>query len=210
MYDRRKAVVKQEVISGGDVNYYLEVIPEKNGKEEVVVEIEDIIEFFEMNFSSGTVFKSTVRLCKLRKDLGKPGSTKVYEAEKILYYSKRLLAITKRKSLLFKIAKKFSQYSKVFTRPHKEDFQNFNMTVSIVDPKRLKPYTFETKDFIEALGANHFESVVLNGIFNICQMRKKSFILKPGELDCAERVLLFAQCIASHETAAQELREKGA
>lgn len=199
-----KAVSKQEVISGGDVNYYLEVIPGVNGKDDITVEIEDIIEFFEMNFSSGTVFKSAVRLCKLRKDLGKPGSKHVYEAEKIVYYSKRLLAITKRRFWFFKLLNK---YLNPFTKTYKENLKLFKMNVSIKDPKRLPPYTFNTEDFIKALGANPFEEDLLSRIFKICIMRKKSFFIRPGELDYAKQLLLFAEYIHLREVQIESLRK---
>lgn len=44
-----------------------------------------------MEFAEGTILKSLIRYCKLKQGLGKPGSSKKYEAEKIKYYAERLV-----------------------------------------------------------------------------------------------------------------------
>src|SRR5580765_440841 len=90
-----KAREKQEKITGGDVNYYLIEVPHPKRNDPYVCEVEDLIESLDMTFAEGTILKSLVRLCKLRKDLDKPNSKPVYEAEKIKYYTDRLLVITK-------------------------------------------------------------------------------------------------------------------
>ena len=53
-----------------------------------------MIESLNMTFAEGTILKSLIRLCKLRQDEGKPGSTKLYEAEKIKYYAERVHALS--------------------------------------------------------------------------------------------------------------------
>ena len=81
----------QETITGGDVNYYLIDVPHPKRLEPYVAEVEDIIESLDMEFSEGTVLKSLIRLCKIKQGLGKPGSSFIYEAEKINYYANRIL-----------------------------------------------------------------------------------------------------------------------
>lgn len=81
---------EQKVISGGNVNYYLVDVPRPKRLAPYVMEVEDIIEALDMNFAEGTMFKSLVRLRKLKQNLGKPGSSKLYEAEKIKYYADRI------------------------------------------------------------------------------------------------------------------------
>jgi len=83
---------EQKEISGGNTNYYLINIPNPKRLDPYVVEVEDIIEALDMSFAEGTILKSLIRLCQLRKNLGKPGSSPLYESQKIKYYSDRLLA----------------------------------------------------------------------------------------------------------------------
>lgn len=92
-----KAREKQTKTTGNDVNYYLIDVPHPKRNNPYVCEVEDLIESLDMTFAEGTILKSLIRLCKLRQNLGKPGSHPVYEAEKIKYYSERLLIITKTK-----------------------------------------------------------------------------------------------------------------
>lgn len=79
-------------LTGGNVNYYLIEVPKPKRLEPYTVEVEDLIETLDMSFAEGTVLKSLIRLCKLKQDAGKPGSTYLYEAEKIKYYADRILA----------------------------------------------------------------------------------------------------------------------
>lgn len=85
------ANTQQKEITGGDVNYYLINITNPKRLQPYVVEVEDIIEALNMEFAEGTILKSLIRYCKLKQGLGKPGSSKKYEAEKIKYYSERLV-----------------------------------------------------------------------------------------------------------------------
>lgn len=81
-------------LTGDNVDYYL--IPVHNPKRlpPHVTEVEDIIEALGMNFAEGTLFKSLVRLTQLRNSRGKPGSTPLYEAQKLVYYAARVMAQT--------------------------------------------------------------------------------------------------------------------
>lgn len=73
-------------LTGGDVNYYMIEIIEPKRLAPCIVEVDDVSHALDMRFDEGTVWKSLVRFCKLRMDAGKPGSTFIYEAEKIVYY----------------------------------------------------------------------------------------------------------------------------
>ena len=83
--------IKQKDITGGEVNYYLINVPNPKRLAPYVVEVEDIIEALNMEFAEGTILKSLIRYCKLKQGLGKPGSSKKYEAEKVKYYAERLV-----------------------------------------------------------------------------------------------------------------------
>lgn len=81
-------------LTGGNVNYYLIKVDHPKRLEPYIAEVEDLIESLNMTFAEGTILKSLIRLCKLRQDEGKPGSTKLYEAEKIKYYAERVHALS--------------------------------------------------------------------------------------------------------------------
>lgn len=82
-------------LTGGHVNYYLIEVKEPKRLPPYTAEVEDLIETLDMNFAEGTLLKSLVRLCKLRQDQGKTGSTLLYESEKIKYYGDRIFAQNK-------------------------------------------------------------------------------------------------------------------
>lgn len=86
------ASTKQKEVTGGNVNYYLINITNPKRLQPYVVEVEDIIEALNMEFAEGTILKSLIRYCKLKQGLGKPGSSKKYEVEKMQYYAARLVA----------------------------------------------------------------------------------------------------------------------
>ncbi len=85
--------------SGGNVNYYLvEVIRPKRPEFKLyVAECEDIIEALQMTFAEGCAFKALWRSCAART-LGKKkaGGDEVYDAEKLVYYSNRVLVARQR------------------------------------------------------------------------------------------------------------------
>jgi len=86
------ATTQQKEITGGDVNYYLINIAHPKRLDPYVIEVEDLIEALNMEFAEGTLLKSLIRYCKLKQGLGKPGSSKKYEAEKIKYYAERIFS----------------------------------------------------------------------------------------------------------------------
>lgn len=93
---KRLAFEQQKELCGGDNNYWLLAVEDPKRLDPYVVEAEDLIEHLELNFAEATVLKSIWRLAKLRQGLGKPGSSPLYEAEKVEYYGKRVLAIVRR------------------------------------------------------------------------------------------------------------------
>lgn len=82
-------------LSGGNVNYYLIEVSNPKRLEPYTAEVEDLIETLNMTFAEGTLLKSLIRLCKLKQNQGKVGSTQIYEAEKIKYYAERIYALNK-------------------------------------------------------------------------------------------------------------------
>jgi hypothetical protein len=90
--EKELANQEQKEITGSNVNYYLIDVSHPKRLEPYVAEVEDIIESLDMNFAEGTILKSLVRLCKLKQNFGKPGSSRLYEAQKIKYYADRILA----------------------------------------------------------------------------------------------------------------------
>jgi hypothetical protein len=89
-------------LTGGNVNYYLISVNYPKRLEPYTAEVEDLIESLNMTFAEGTILKSLVRLCKLRQNSGKLGSSDLYEAEKIKYYGDRVLDITKNNHKILK------------------------------------------------------------------------------------------------------------
>lgn len=85
------AKTQQTELTAGHVNYYLIEVPEPKRLAPYTVEVEDLIHALDMRFDEGNTFKALVRICKLRMDLGKPGSSFQYEAEKIIYYGAMIM-----------------------------------------------------------------------------------------------------------------------
>lgn len=172
---------KQTTVVGGDVNYYLIHIDKPtNVSIPFDVEVEDIIERFEMSFALGTVFKSMVRLCKLRMDLGKPGSDSLYEAQKIAYYTLRTFAVSSRKEDAIGWVGKSVRY--VRDLPFRHSFKNLsNIELDVPTPKRLAPYSFVVNDVINALNPTFIERVILGDVFRVALMRLVSGPVRADE-----------------------------
>ncbi len=150
------ARTKTAKASGGDVNYYLVLIPATDSAPECTVEIEDIIEALDMRFAEANVFKAIVRSTKLRQDLGKPGSSAIYEAEKAVYYADRIVAQTMR----------------VQNGDQNDGIFGLDASLEIPDPKRLPPYRFRIENFIEALNPTDIERDILDAFFSYCLIRR--------------------------------------
>lgn len=174
------ARTKTEEATGGDVNYYLVVIPEQISTPECIVEIEDIIEALDMRFADANVFKAVVRMTKLRKDLGKPGSTAEYEAGKAVYYADRVVAQAERRQ-------NGTEWTGIF---------GMDASLAITQPKRLAPYEFRFDDFIEALDPSHSEAAVLDAIFTVCRLRL-DMNAPAGELHYANKAAAAARQIVA-------------
>lgn len=85
--------------TGKDTDYYVVEITDPKRLAPYTAECEDIIEALGMNFAEGNAFKAIWRSCAAR-NLGniKPGSDQkgIYDAEKVEYYGRRMVAIRKR------------------------------------------------------------------------------------------------------------------
>ena len=84
-----------EKLTGNHVNYYLVDIKQPKRLDPYVAEAEDIIEALGMTFAEGCAFKAIWRSCAARTlGLVKEGSDVkgIYDAEKAVYYSTRMLA----------------------------------------------------------------------------------------------------------------------
>lgn len=77
-------------LSGGSNSYYRLTLRDGSA-----CECNDIIEALDMNFAEGNVFKAVWRRAALRKGAGKPGSTMLYESEKVEFFGKRLVEQSK-------------------------------------------------------------------------------------------------------------------
>lgn len=95
-----EAPVKSVEKTGNNVNYYLVDVAQPKRLEPYRAECEDIIEALGMTFAEGCAFKAIWRSCAARNlGLHKEGQDAdgVYDAEKIVYYGKRVLAVRERR-----------------------------------------------------------------------------------------------------------------
>lgn len=78
--------------SGGSVSYYvLEIAHPTHQPAPYTVECNDIIEALEMDYAEGNVFKAIWRTAAARQGKIKKGHDAKYDAEKIIFFGKRLL-----------------------------------------------------------------------------------------------------------------------
>lgn len=80
-------------LSGGFNNYYLVEVkhPQRENQEPYMAECEDIIQALGMTFDEGCAFKALWRNAAARMGNGKPGNKAVYDAEKMVHYTNRIL-----------------------------------------------------------------------------------------------------------------------
>lgn len=80
-------------LSGGRVNYYLVHVahPQREDQPAYQAECEDIIQALGMTFDEGCLFKALWRSAAARQGNGKPGSSDIYDAEKMAHYAGRIL-----------------------------------------------------------------------------------------------------------------------
>lgn len=81
-------------LSGGLNNWYVVSVkhPQRKEQEPYQAECEDIIQALGMTFDEGCAFKALWRNAAARMGNGKPGNTTLYDCEKLVHYSNRLLA----------------------------------------------------------------------------------------------------------------------
>lgn len=85
--------------TGGSVNYYQVFItcPTTRGSEKYHAECNDIIEALDMNYAEANVFKAMWRIAAARTlGLHKEGNDPVYDAEKAVFFSDRVLVAAKK------------------------------------------------------------------------------------------------------------------
>lgn len=82
------------VLTGSHSDYYRVSIvnPTTPGTEPYIAECNDIIEALDMNFAEANVFKAIWRMAANHTGRGKPGTTRKYDAEKVVFFGGRLLA----------------------------------------------------------------------------------------------------------------------
>jgi hypothetical protein len=82
-------------LTGGSSDYYKTQIdtPTTKGKDPYEAECNDIIEALDMRFSEANVFKAIWRRAAARLGNGKPGTTDLYDAEKIKFFGDRILVV---------------------------------------------------------------------------------------------------------------------
>lgn len=96
----RTAKVVSVEKTGNNVNYYLVDITQPKRLDPYKAECEDIIEALGMTFAEGCAFKAIWRSCAARNlGLHKAGQDEdgIYDAEKVVYYAKRVLAVRERR-----------------------------------------------------------------------------------------------------------------
>lgn len=80
-------------LTGGKVNYYLVFIehPQRTEQPAYQAECEDVIQALGMDFNEGCLFKALWRSANARKGNAKPDHKAIYDAEKMVHYSNRIL-----------------------------------------------------------------------------------------------------------------------
>lgn len=80
-------------LTGGSVDYYkVRIDNPTTVSMPYTAEINDIIEALGMTYAEGNVFKAVVRHALARQGRAKPGNTTLYEAQKIEFFARRLVA----------------------------------------------------------------------------------------------------------------------
>lgn len=91
--------MSEKEYTGGSVSYYaVNVETPTSGGAPYTAECNDIIEALGMSYAEGNAFKAIWRMCAARKGLSKKGYTDgLYDAEKVVFFGKRLVAQAKPK-----------------------------------------------------------------------------------------------------------------
>lgn len=80
-------------LTGGSSDYYKIHIknPTTPLTDPYTAECNDLVEALGMNFAEGNAFKALWRMAALRMNNGKPGTTRLYDAEKVAFFGNRLV-----------------------------------------------------------------------------------------------------------------------
>jgi hypothetical protein len=92
--------MKEKEHTGGSVSYYRVHIsdPTSDDLPPYTMECNDAIEALGMTYAEANVFKAIWRKCAARNlGLEKAGNNEIYDAEKCVYFSNRILVTDKRK-----------------------------------------------------------------------------------------------------------------
>ncbi|API58475.1 hypothetical protein BSL82_03460 [Tardibacter chloracetimidivorans] len=82
------------MLTGYSSDYYKVHVSNPTGERETyTAECNDIIEALQMNFAEGNVFKAVWRHAANRMGKGKPGNSLIYDAEKVEFFGKRMVAM---------------------------------------------------------------------------------------------------------------------
>ncbi len=82
---------ESEEYTGGSSDYYkINITNPTTFKDSYQAECNDIIEALDMSFAEGNIFKAIWRRAASRKGKKKAGHNEEYDAEKILFFAKRL------------------------------------------------------------------------------------------------------------------------
>ncbi len=79
-------------LTGGSSDYYkVHIAKPTSGGKPYMAECNDIIEALGMTFAEGNILKALWRRATARTGGGKPGSSQLYDSEKIEFFAKRLV-----------------------------------------------------------------------------------------------------------------------
>ncbi|AYJ85523.1 hypothetical protein D3Y57_05435 [Sphingomonas paeninsulae] len=85
--------METKTLTGGSSSYYRLLIDKPtSGGEPYETECNDCIEALRMTYAEGNAFKAIWRIAAGRLGTGKPGTTALYDAEKIVFFGERLVA----------------------------------------------------------------------------------------------------------------------
>lgn len=81
-------------LTGGSSDYYKVLVENPtSGGYGYEAECNDIIESLGMTFAEGNIFKAIWRRAAARKGNAKPGTTALYDAEKVVFFGQRLVEL---------------------------------------------------------------------------------------------------------------------
>jgi hypothetical protein len=79
-------------LTGGSSSYYrLLIVKPTSGAEAYWTECNDIIEALQLNYKEGNALKAIWRIGASRLGTGKPGTTALYDAEKVVFFGERMV-----------------------------------------------------------------------------------------------------------------------